>query len=53
MYYEMILGKLKSKPKKLWEILNNANGKKAKGNQIKEIFNGNIFQKLVLKLLIL
>jgi hypothetical protein len=41
MYYEMILGKLKSKPKKLWEILNNVNGKKAKGNQIKEIFNGN------------
>jgi hypothetical protein len=40
MYYEDILRKFKSKPKKLWEILNNVNGKPAKSGKINEIFNG-------------
>jgi Reverse transcriptase (RNA-dependent DNA polymerase) len=40
MYYEDIVSKFKSKPKKLWEVLNKVNGKERKGNCIKEIFNG-------------
>jgi hypothetical protein len=41
MYFEDCLRKFKSKPKKLWEILNSANGKPMKSNKIHEIFNGN------------
>jgi hypothetical protein len=41
MYFESCLLKFKSKPKKLWEILNYATGKPAKSNKIHEIFNGN------------
>jgi hypothetical protein len=40
MYYECMINKFKSKPKKLWEILNCATGKAANNNSIREIFTG-------------
>jgi Reverse transcriptase (RNA-dependent DNA polymerase) len=40
MYYEEALQKFRSKPKKLWEILNSASGGVKKGNKIKEIRSG-------------
>jgi Reverse transcriptase (RNA-dependent DNA polymerase) len=41
MYFEESLYKFRKKPKKLWEVLNLANGGAKKGNKIKEILSGN------------
>jgi hypothetical protein len=40
MYYEDILHRFKSKPKKLWETLNIVNGRVSKSSKIHEIFSG-------------
>jgi hypothetical protein len=43
LLYEDSLKKFKSKPKKIWEILNTINGKTVKGAKIEEIFNGDVY----------
>jgi hypothetical protein len=40
MYFEESFYKFRTKPKKLWEVLNLASGGVKKGNKIKEIFSG-------------
>jgi hypothetical protein len=45
LYYEDSLKKFKSKPKKIWELLNSINGKEKKSAKIDEILNGNVSVK--------
>jgi hypothetical protein len=40
MYYEASILKFKSKPKKLWDLLHQVNGKKVNKNKIKEVLTG-------------
>jgi hypothetical protein len=42
MYYADVIKKFKTKPKKLWEILNGVNCKVKKTNSIKEVYNGDL-----------
>jgi hypothetical protein len=43
LYFENVLHKFKTKPKKLWEILNYSQGKERKSNKINDILSGNSY----------